>query len=88
METDITARIAALQSQLDATNKKVATASKRNLPTLTSQRDRLQGELELNKTMQDAVQKMSAFVGSSGEGASVGLLGSIAELERRGKIRL
>ncbi len=82
METNITARIAALQSQLDAINKKIASASKRNLPTLTSQRDRLQGEIELNKTMQDAVQKMSTFVGSSGEGATVGLLGSIAELEK------
>ena len=45
METTITARIAALQSQVDAANKKIATASKRNLPMLTSQRDRLQGQL-------------------------------------------
>jgi hypothetical protein len=82
MATDISARVAALQSQLDAVNKQIATASRRNLPTLTSQRDRLQGEIELNKTIQDAVQKMSSFVGSSGEGATVGLLGSITELQR------
>jgi len=82
MASDIAARIATLQSQLDTVNKQIATASRHNLPALTSQRDRLQGEIELNKTIQDAVQKMSSFVGSSGEGATVGLLGSITELQR------
>jgi small-conductance mechanosensitive channel len=82
MASDISARIAALQTQLDTVNKQIATASRRNLPTLTSQRERLQGEIELNKTIQDAVQKMSSFVGTSGEGATVGLLGSITELQR------
>jgi small-conductance mechanosensitive channel len=82
MASDISARIAALETQLDTVNKQIATASRRNLATLTSQRDRLQGEIELNKTIQDAVQKMSSFVGSSGEGATVGLLGSITELQR------
>ncbi len=82
MGTDITARIAALQSQIDAITKQIDSASKRNLPKLTSQREKLQGEIELNKAMQDAVQRMSSFVGSSGEGATVGLPGSIAELEK------
>jgi small-conductance mechanosensitive channel len=82
METDISARIAALQSQVDKVNKQISGASARNLPKLASQRDKLQGEVELNKVMQDAVQKMSTFVGSSGEGATVGLLGSITELEK------
>ena len=82
MASDISARIAALQTQLDTVSKQIATASRRNLPILTSQRGRLQGEIELNKTIQDAVQKMSSFVGSSGEGATVGLLGSITELQR------
>ncbi|HEY4742790.1 MAG TPA: mechanosensitive ion channel family protein [Candidatus Acidoferrales bacterium] len=82
MEANITTRIDTIQSQLDAVNKQITTAPKRNLPTLASQRDRLQGELGLYKTMLDAVQKMSTFVGSSGEGGSAGLLGSITDLEK------
>jgi len=82
MGSDIAARITSLQSQVDTANKKIANASGRNRELLTSQRDKLQGELDLNKEMQDAVQKMASFVGSNGEGAPVGLLGSIAELEK------
>src|SRR5262249_14777053 len=50
------------QEKLDGVNKSLATASGTKRRDLIAQRERLQGQLALNKAMLDAIQKMSAFV--------------------------
>jgi small-conductance mechanosensitive channel len=81
MEAKTSAQIEQLQSQIEALNGKIAQAPAKQRESLTSQRDALQGQLDLQKALLDAVQKMSAFVESSGEIAS-GLEGGINQLAR------
>jgi hypothetical protein len=72
-------QIEQLQTQVDDIGRKIprTPASKRR--TLISQRDALNGELELQKSILDAIKKMSAFVENNGEGAR-GLEGDIKRL--------
>ena len=79
MQKDTAARIDDLQSQLDAINKQLARAPATKRKTFLAQRDALQGELDLYKTVQSNLDKMSDFMeGASGGGE--GLLGSIEQL--------
>jgi hypothetical protein len=81
MQAKTSSQIAQLQSQienLDAQMTKTPAARRGNL---TSQRDALQGQLELQKALLDAIQKMAAFVETNGEIAG-GLEGSINQLAR------
>lgn len=82
METRVTGQIAQFQSQLDGLNKKIAVAPSRNRQALISQRDGVQGQLELEKAVLDAVQKMASFADANGGNAGQGLQGSIEQLER------
>jgi len=50
------------QQKLEDVNKSLASASGTKRRDLTAQRDRLQGQLALNKAMLDAIQKLSAFM--------------------------
>jgi small-conductance mechanosensitive channel len=77
----IAAQIDDAQSKLDAVNKQIAAASKSKRQQLLAQRDQLQGQLALNKALQDTIQKMAAFVEGTNEGAE-GLDGSINQLAR------
>jgi small-conductance mechanosensitive channel len=70
-----------LQSQIESLDSQIAKAPARRKATLTSQRDALQGQLELQKALLDAVQKMAAFVETNGE-ISGGLEGGINQLAR------
>ena len=70
-----------LQSQIEDLNAQIAKAPVRRKATLISQRDALQGQLELQKALLDAVQKMAAFVETNGE-ISGGLEGGINQLAR------
>jgi small-conductance mechanosensitive channel len=79
MEARVAARIADLQSQVDALNKQLSAASRENRQKLLAQRDALQGQLELQKAMQDAVQKMAGFVETS-EASNQGMEGTINTL--------
>jgi len=65
-------QIEQLQSQIDGINRKIprTPASKRG--TLISQRDALHGELDLQKSILDAIQKMAVFVENNGEGSGLG----------------
>jgi small-conductance mechanosensitive channel len=76
----ISAEIDGTQARLDAVNKQLARASARQRRTLLEQRERLQGALELYKTVQSNIQKMTTFVDSTGESVSAGLEGSINQL--------
>ncbi len=70
-----------LQSQIESLNAQIGKAPASRRVNLISQRDALQGQLELQKALLDAIQKMASFVESNGEIAG-GLEGSINQLSR------
>jgi small-conductance mechanosensitive channel len=84
--TQVAARLAAeidnTQARLDDLNKQLASAPRSKRKALLAERERLQGELSLDKTVQDAVQKMAAFAEETADTASEGLEGSINQLAR------
>jgi small-conductance mechanosensitive channel len=80
MEAKTSSRIDELQSQIEALNQQIA-KTRVARAKLISQRDALQGELDLQKALLDAVHKMSMFVESNGE-ISGGFEGSINQLAR------
>jgi small-conductance mechanosensitive channel len=67
MKAKTSARINDLQSQVEATNAQLSNARGTKRNTLLSQRDALQGELELQKALLEAIQKMASFVETNGE---------------------
>jgi small-conductance mechanosensitive channel len=79
LKSKASAKMDDLQSQIDAVNAQLtkSRAIKRN--TLLSQRDALQGQLELQKARLEAIQKMASFVESNGE-TGHGLEGDINRL--------
>ncbi len=77
----VKAKIEQDQAQLDALDKQLASATG-NRQNLVDQREKLQGDLELNKAMQDAVQRMSTFIQNNSEASTNGLQGSINDLAR------
>jgi small-conductance mechanosensitive channel len=84
--SQIAARIAAeiddLQAKVDAVNKQLTAASRSKRQALLAQREKLQGQLSLDKAVQDAVQKMAAFSEASADTVTGGLEGSINQLAR------
>jgi small-conductance mechanosensitive channel len=74
--------IADLQKQIDQANQQIASAPRRKVQDLTQQRDRLQGELNLDTTMYKSVSQLAAFVDQNGEGESTGVQASILQLQR------
>lgn len=81
MEAQVSAQIANLQSEIEALDKQVAGSAASKRQGLLSQRDALQGELDLNKAMQDSIEKIASFAESS-ETASQGLAGTVNTLAR------
>jgi small-conductance mechanosensitive channel len=81
MQTQLAAQIASLQSQIEVLNKQIADSASSKREALITQRDTLQGQLELNKAMQDSIEKMANFVESS-ESANQGLAGTVSALAR------
>ena len=74
-----TAQISQIESQIEALDAKVRkTPASRRTP-LVAQRDALGGELEVQKSLLDAIQKMADFVHTNGEAAG-GLEGDINRL--------
>ncbi len=74
-------RISQSQSQLDDLNRQISSARAKKRQQLISQRDALQGEMDLDKMILDALQKVSS-VASTGEGSSSGLTGQINQLKQ------
>src|SRR6202046_584908 len=70
-----------LQSQSEIMDAQISKTPGARRGNLISQRDALQGQLELQKALLDAIQKMAAFVETNGEIAG-GLEGSINQLAR------
>jgi small-conductance mechanosensitive channel len=81
MQARTSSQIDQLQSQIEKLNAQIAKAPPARRSNLISQRDALQGELDLQKALLEAIQKMAAFVESNGE-ISGGLEGSINQLAR------
>ena len=81
MQAKTSAQIDQLQSQIENVSAQIAKAQPARRNNLISQRDALQGQLELQKAVLDAVQKMAAFVETNGEIAG-GLEGGINQLAR------
>src|SRR5271170_885593 len=81
LQTKISSQIDQLQSQIQSLNTQIAKTSAARQRTLISERDGLQGRLELQKALFDAVKKMAAFVETNGEIAG-GLEGSVNQLAR------
>jgi small-conductance mechanosensitive channel len=81
MQAKTSSQIDQLQSQIENITARIAKTSGSRRNTLISQQDALQGQLELQKALLDAIQKMAGFVESNGEIAG-GLEGSINQLSR------
>lgn len=81
LEAKTIAQIDQLQSQIEALNAKITKAPGAKREALISQRDALQGQLDLQKALLDALQKMTSFVENNGEIAG-GLEGSINQLAK------
>jgi small-conductance mechanosensitive channel len=82
MQSDVVARIEVLKTQINTLNDQIAKAHKNELPELTEEKQRAEGELDLRNAMNDALKQMAQFTSSNGESGKSGLEGSIAELER------
>lgn len=81
LEAKTSAQIEQLQSQIETATSQIEKAPARKRASLISERDALQGQLDLQKALLDAVQKMSSFIETNGEIAG-GLEGSINQLAR------
>ena len=79
--TNTANRIAQTGSQIDDLNKQIAAARGQKRQQLIGQRDALQGQLDLDKTLQDALQKISS-VAAGNENGSSGLAGQINQLKQ------
>jgi small-conductance mechanosensitive channel len=82
LQSDVTARISVLEAQIITLNQQMPSARKAQLQDLTAQKERAQGELDLNKAMQQTFQQMSQFMNTNGTSGTGGLEGSINELQR------
>lgn len=81
MQAKTSSQIEQLQSQIGGLNGKIPHARPAQRAGLTSQRDALQGELDLQKALLDSIRKMTSFVETNGEVAT-GLEGGINQLAR------
>ena len=81
LEARTTAQIDQLQSQIKTLEGQIPRAPYAKRRALMSQHDALQSELELQKALLDAIQKMASFVETNGE-ISGGLEGAVNQLAR------
>ena len=81
MQEKVSAQIDQIQSQIQDIDLQVSKTRGQQRETLVSKRQALQGELDLQMALLDAVQKMATFVETNGETAA-GLEGSINQLAK------
>jgi small-conductance mechanosensitive channel len=81
MQAKTSAQIDQLQTQIEDLNKQIEKAPAARRGSLICQRDALQSEMELQKALLDAIDKMASFVETNGEIAG-GLEGGINQLAR------
>src|SRR6202453_1947993 len=81
LQSDVNARISTLEAQISTLNQQISGARKAQLQDLMAQKERAQGELDLNKAMQQTFEQMSQFMSTNGTSGTGGLEGSINELQ-------
>lgn len=81
LQAKTSSQIDQLQSQVDTLKTEISKAPSARRASLVSQRDAVESELELQKALLDAIQKMAAFVETNSEVAG-GLEGGINQLAR------
>jgi small-conductance mechanosensitive channel len=81
MQAKISAQIDQVQSQIQTLTSEIPKARAADRKRLTSQKEALESELDLQKALLEAVQKMASFVETNGEVAT-GLEGGISQLAR------
>lgn len=74
------ARIADVQSKIDALDKQIKSAPRAKRDALLAQKQALQGELGLDQAVREVIQKRTAFMESSTDTAAEGLEGRINQL--------
>jgi len=74
------ARIADVQSKIDAIDKQIASAPKSKRDPLISQKQALEGELELDNAVEEVIEKRATFAESGGDTGTEGLEGRINQL--------
>ncbi len=84
LQQRIAQQVQGLQTQLDAVNRKISAARPKDRAALISQRDTLQGQLQLAQALQDNLQKLTSFMTSTenANGAATELTGKIMALQR------
>ena len=75
-------RVTDLESRLSALNDRLAKAPASGRATLEAQRGAWSAELELARQVQQTIQSMLSFQGTSGQGKASGLAGQVDELQR------
>jgi small-conductance mechanosensitive channel len=81
LQSDVNARISTLEAQISTLNQQISGARKAQLQGLMAQKERAQGELDLNKAMQQTFEQMSQFMTTNATSGTGGLQGSINELQ-------
>ena len=81
LQSDVNARISTLEGQISTLNQQISGARKAQLQDLLTQKERAQGELDLNKAMQQTFGQMTQFMNTNGTSGTGGLEGSINELQ-------
>jgi small-conductance mechanosensitive channel len=78
----VSSQIDQAQSRIEALDKQIVAARGAKRDNLISQRQNLQDAIELDKAMEDVIQKMAAFTENNNDISSKGLDGSIRDLAR------
>ncbi len=81
LQAKTSAQIDQLRTQIETLDRAIPRSTPAKRRELTSQRDAVQGELDLQKALLDAIQKMASFVEANGE-ITGGLEGGINQLAR------
>lgn len=81
LEVKTSTHIDQLNSQINDLNAQISKTRGSKKEDLISQRDAVQGEVELQKALLDAIQKMMSFIETNGEAVS-GLEGGINQLAK------
>jgi small-conductance mechanosensitive channel len=82
MQSDVNARISALEAQISDLNQQIAQAPKAKRQPLMAQKESAQGELDLRTAMHQTLDQVAQFISTNGEAGKGGLQGSISELQR------
>ncbi|HEX3544911.1 MAG TPA: hypothetical protein VHT31_10330 [Candidatus Acidoferrum sp.] len=80
MEARNKARIADVHAKIDALDKQIAAAPKSKRDVLITQKQALEGELNLDNAIQEVIQKRAAFMEGGGDTGVEGLEGRINQL--------